>query len=75
MINLPPIRRMSPASTTVTDRNRQTSVTSTASTSRRQAVASDRRYRHDRRTRRGEKQVMDRRTGMDRRRSAISFKV
>lgn len=74
MINLPPVRAGSQDLSTAQPRQRDRVEASTNTQSRDKAEV-DRRFRRDRRRRRGEKWVMDRRTGADRRRASLHFKV
>ena len=75
MINFPINRRnVTPVSTTAERTQAKRLVPSSAS-EKRETATSERRLRHDRRRRRSQKQIMDRRLGVDRRRSRIDFSV
>lgn len=74
MVNFPPTNPVGSAATPVNKPTVRRVNQSTAAANR-QASAVDRRRMNDRRMRRGSKQIMDRRTGMDRRRSSIDLSV
>ncbi len=63
----------SPSSTARQPTNRRANPTGGAD--KREAVAVDRRRLRDRRTRRGARQIMDRRSGTDRRRASIDLSI
>lgn len=50
-------------------------VSESTAAEKREILAVDRRRRNDRRQRRGAKQIMDRRSGMERRRSSIDLSI
>ncbi|WP_101757087.1 hypothetical protein [Oceanicoccus sp. KOV_DT_Chl] len=75
MINFPVNNAVNtPASSSLAKANSRRIVPSSAA-DKRDILAADRRFKRDRRGRRGSKQVMDRRAGADRRRSSIDFSV
>lgn len=75
MVNFPPTQPLGSAAVPVSRPVTNRSVAQANATKKREAYAADRRRRKDRRTQRGVKQIMDRRTGGDRRRSTIDLSV
>lgn len=74
MVNFPPTQPVGSGATPVNKPSVRRINQSTAAR-KRQASAVDRRRMNDRRRSRGAKQIMDRRTGLDRRRSSIDLSV
>ena len=74
MINFPPNRPIDrPADSGLNRRTRRAAPSS--ATVKRESTAVDRRGLRDRRSRKGAQQVIDRRTGAERRRASIDFSV
>ncbi|MCP3908458.1 MAG: hypothetical protein GY712_10635 [Oceanicoccus sp.] len=74
MVNFP-TTYATPSSTAPSKTANQPRVVQSSATGKREAGAIDRRLNRDRRGRSSAKQVMDRRSGPERRRSSISFNV
>lgn len=75
MVNFPPTLPVGSAATPVAKPAAHQRVTQSTAAAKRQAFVADRRRMNDRRARRHSKQIMDRRSGIDRRRSSIDLSI
>ena len=75
MVNFPPTLPVGSAARPVSKPATNRSVSQSGAAKKREVYVSDRRRSKDRRSRRGVKQIMDRRSGGDRRRSTIDLSV
>ena len=75
MINFPVNNGVATPVTSSAGQARSRRIVPSSAADKREVLVSERRLKRDRRDRRGQKQVMDRRAGNDRRRSVIDFSV